>query len=219
MATNSGHMTKLEAVNSMLWSIGESPVQGLSSGLGDAEVAEAVLDRVSRDIQLMGWHCNTLKNYEISKNAGNQFPLPEDTLKVDTVNPSSGRQLSTPRHSAFIDAVMRRSADKTKWILFDRDNNSETWTTEDTLTVDLVQFQDFANLTPALQAYVWTAAAHKFQKGAMGSRVLYEYSKEDVDAAMTQAVQEDTDNEDINLIRQNAHVRQIAYRNNPGFNR
>ena len=42
MAVNPGHMTKLDAVNEMLWTIGEAPVSSLDGGLGDAAIAEAI---------------------------------------------------------------------------------------------------------------------------------------------------------------------------------
>jgi hypothetical protein len=218
MAILEGHMTKLQAVNDMLWSIGESPVQSLASGLGDAEIAEAILDRVSREIQLKGWQVNTRHGVELTVNASSQFALPVNILKVDTSNPTSGRQTTTPRHSAFINAHMRRAADDSKWLLYDGDNNSETWTDPTTITVTYTQLLEFADLTPALQIFVWTSAAHRFQKGAMGSRVLQEYTTEDVLQAEMQAVQEDSANEDLNIIRDNAHVRSVAYRYNPGYN-
>ena len=40
--------TKLEAVNTLLSSIGEAPVNSLTSGLVDAELAETILDSTSR---------------------------------------------------------------------------------------------------------------------------------------------------------------------------
>ena len=215
MATNEGHMSKLEAVNDMLWTIGESPVQSLSSGLGDAEIAEAILDRTSRRIQLRGWQVNTLNDWEIDKNSDNHFPLPVDTLKVDTVNPYGGRKETTPQRSGHINAHMKRADDDSKWLLYDGDNNSETWTNETKLTVKLVKFLDFDKLTPALQIYIWTEAAKQFQAGGMGSRVLFEITQNMVIEAEMQASNEDTENEDTNLIRDNAHVRAIAHRNNP----
>jgi hypothetical protein len=221
MATLEGHLTKLQAVNDMLWTIGERPVQSLESGLGDAERAEAILDRVSRQIQLKGWHCNRLRSYTLSKNASDQFALPVNTLKVDTVNPRYGRQTATPSLSSHINAVMKRSEDDTKWLMFDVDNNTELWTDNDpdTLTVDLVLLLEFENLTPALQHYIWTRAAMRFQRGAMTSDVIDKMTKEEVLDAMTQAVQEDTENEDINIIRDNPHVQSIVGRYNPSYGR
>ena len=43
--------TELEAVNIMLSSIGEAPVNSLSSGLVDAELAQTTLHNVSREVQ------------------------------------------------------------------------------------------------------------------------------------------------------------------------
>lgn len=220
MATNEGHMTKLEAVNEMLLSIGESPVQTLTSGLGDASIAESVLERTSRQVQLKGWHCNTDRGLALAKNADNQFALGVDTLKVDTVNAVSGRQTNRPTGSAFINAGMRRSADDTKWLMYDNDNLTEVWSSETELSVDRVFLLDFAKLTPALQVYVWTQAAHRFQKSLMGSRVLFEFTATDVLDAETQAVQEDSENEDLNIIRESGHVFGVAYRyGNAGFGR
>ena len=214
-----GHMSKLEAVNDILWTIGELPVQSLASGLGDAEIAEAMLDRANREIQLRGWQCNTRRGVTLTTNAGNQFALPVDVLKIDTSHRTSGRMTSSPVFSSHLNAHMRRSQDDTKWLMYDGDNNSETWSDITEMTVDITQLKEFRLLTPALQVYVWTWAAHRFQKGAMGSTVLHEYTLEDVVQAEMQASQEDTENEDLNIIRDNPHVRSVAYRYNPGFNR
>ncbi len=59
LVPQTANMTKLEAVNDILLSIGEKPVNGLTSGLPDAALAEAVLDKISRQVQLEGWNSNT----------------------------------------------------------------------------------------------------------------------------------------------------------------
>jgi hypothetical protein len=68
------------------------------------------------------------------------------------------------------------------------------------MTVELVQLLEFANLTPALQIYVWTAAAHRYQQGTVGSAALDSFSVEDVQNAMADAVNEDFENSDANII-------------------
>lgn len=215
----SGHMTKLDAVNEILASIGEDPVNSLASGLPDAELAEGFLNKANRSIQLVGWHCNTLNDYELAKNASNQIVVPDNTLKCDTVNPRGPRKNNRPKPHSYINATMRRSGDDTAWLMWDGDNNTELWTQETTLTVDIVQFIEFANLTPALQIYVWTTAAHRFQKSVMGSNALFAFTKEDVNDAETAAINEDMENEDLNIIRDNPQVHAIAFRNNPLFGR
>ena len=215
MATNAGHMSRLDAVNEMLWSTGEAPVSSLASGLGDAAIAETILDRNSREVQGTGWHINTLRAYALSKNVATQFVLPDDTLRVDTVNAIGGRKTTTPVPSGFINAVMRRSADDTMWLMYDMDNHTELWATPTTLTVDLVKLLDFADLNPALQYYVWTKAARRFQQGAMSSVALHKVAERDVHEALTQALQEDFDTEDYNMLNDNLSARAIAQRNNP----
>jgi len=216
MPTNAGHMTKLQAVNEMLWTIGEAPVSSLTSGLGDAAIAETILDRVSREIQSTGWHVNTLRAYELTYNSVFQHVLPDDTLKVDTVNHKGGRKSDTPVPSAFINAVMRRSADDTMWLLFDMDNHTELWTDGPaTLTVDLVKLLNYADLPPSLQYYVWTKAARRYQQGAMSSTILHKMAERDVMEALTQAMQDDMDTEDANMLHDNFGARAIALRNNP----
>lgn len=216
MALLTGHMTKLEAVNELLFTIGERPVNSLSSGLAEASQAEDILDRVSRQIQMKGWHCNTLFNYQLTPNASNQFALPDNTIKVDSVNPQYRRSNSTPSPSSYINVSMRRSADDTKWIMWDNDNGAETITDVTSMTVELVQLLEFANLTPALQIYVWTAAAHRYQQGTVGSAALDSFSIEDVQNAMADAVNEDLENSDANIINDNPHVAMIAKRRNRG---
>lgn len=221
MALLAGHLTKLQAVNDMLGTIGEDPVNSLSSGLPDAELAESILDRVSREIQLEGWHCNTREDVELSINVDDQFALPDNTLKVDTVNPRGPRKNRTPSPHSYINVSMRRSSDDTKWLLYDVDNDSETWTDAglNELTVDIVQLLEFANLTPALQMYVWTAASRRFQQNVMGSQALDQFTAEDVASARTKAINEEYENSDDNVIRDNTHVYDIVYRYNPHFGR
>ena len=215
----SGHLSKLDAVNELLFSVGEDEVSSLASGLTDAELAEKAIDRASRRIQLQGWHCNTKRALVLTKNSDNQFALPINTLKVDTVNPNKQRVSSSPPYSRHINAVMKRSADDTKFLLYDVDNNSETWSSETQITVDLVQFLEFEHLTPSLQDYITKLAGRQFQKGLMGSRVLFEFTQQDVDEALEAALQEDAENEDTNMIFDNPHVHAAVYRNNPFFGR
>lgn len=215
MAILAGHMTKLQAVNDMLFSIQERPVSTLESGLPSASQAEDILDRESRRIQMYGWHANTLYNFEIAKNVANQFALPDNTLKVDTVDPRGTRLTQSVGYSAFVDASMRRAGDDTKWLLWDNMNNTEVWSDETTLTVELVQLLDFANLPVGLQMYVWTSAAHRFQQGAVGSAALNQFTEQDVIQAQADAFNEDMENRDANMISDNPHTAAIARRFNP----
>lgn len=213
------HMTELQAVNQMLRSIGESPVQTLTDGQFDAEQAQNILRESSRRIQAPGWHANTRKAVSLTKNASDQFTVGVNVLSVDTVNPDSARRTGSPNPSAFYNVQLRRSSDNTKWVLYDLDNDRETWADgPSTMVVDIVEFLRFENLPPNLQIYIYKAAAHQFQKSSLASRVVYEFTKEDVEQSMVDAIQEDAANEDRNMFRHNRAAYEVVRRNNPMYN-
>ena len=52
--------TELEAINTILSTIGESPLNTLSGSLPvDGTMAKNVLNEINREVQSMGWHFNT----------------------------------------------------------------------------------------------------------------------------------------------------------------
>ena len=54
--------TKLEAVNVMMTSIGETPVNTITSATTtDVSIAISILDNVSREVQSVGWHLIPIK--------------------------------------------------------------------------------------------------------------------------------------------------------------
>ena len=58
--------SKLESINVMLTSIGESPVNTItSSTTTDVSIAVQILDNVSREVQSVGWHFNTDVNLSL----------------------------------------------------------------------------------------------------------------------------------------------------------
>ena len=75
--------TKLDAVNTMLSAIGEAPVNSLSSGLVEAEIAETILNTVDREVQSMGWHFNTEYRKSFAKDTNGEIALGTDILRAD----------------------------------------------------------------------------------------------------------------------------------------
>lgn len=219
MAVLVGHMTELDAVNQMLRSIGETAVSQINSGQIDAAQAEGVLNEVSRRIQASGWHANTRRSVALSRNSDNQFVVGVNVLSIDSVNPDSPRRTGSPNPSSFYNVMLKRSSDDTKYLLYDVDNDTETWASgPTTMVVDIVEFLEFEHLPPLLQVYIYKEAAHEFQKSAVSSAVLWQFTQEDVDIAMAEAIQEDTKNEDRNIFRHSRAAREVVYRYNPIYN-
>ena len=213
------HLSRLRAVNMMLRSIGENPVSSLGNGPADANEAERVLDDTSREIQIEGWACNTREGVQLTRNSDNQFAVAVNVLKVDAANPRTRRRVNVPGYTGHFNVSMRRNAGDTIWLLYDDDNDTELWPNDTNLTVDIVEFLPFIELVPALQMYVTKLAGRKFQSGDMGSRVLWQFTEQEVLEAMVLAMQEDEETRDHNMFRDNPSAYGIVARYNPYFGR
>ena len=72
--------TELDAINLILSSIGEAPVNSLTESESiDVDNARSLLDTVSRNIQRQGWQFNTLTNVTV---------MPDTNSKKIRYNPS-----------------------------------------------------------------------------------------------------------------------------------
>ncbi len=147
--------TELDAVNVMLTSIGESPINTLGSGLQEAEIAEVVLDNVSRDVQSAGWHFNTEIRYKLIRTANKTISLPANVVKIDKTNLLRDYN---------IDVVERGRQ------LYDRIGNKYTF--DDDIEVDMVVLLPFDEIPEVARRYITLRAARTFQQRIIGSETL-----------------------------------------------
>ena len=146
--------SKLEAVNSMLGHIGESPVNSISNTNAlpiSAATAVSVLDEVSRSVQAEGWHFNTELKVTLSPAGDGTITLTDDILEVDTTDTT-------------IDIAQRGLS------LFDRSNNTLVFSKN--LEVNLTRLLDFTSLPEAARRYITLRASRVFQGRIVGSREL-----------------------------------------------
>ena len=131
--------TQLDAVNTMLSAIGEAPVNSLSSGLVEAEIAETVLNTVDREVQSMGWHFNTELKKTFAPSTANNILLGADILRADAhLEPNSP------------DLVQRGNK------MYDRKNH--TFTISANVSLDVVVQLNFDDLPEVCRAAAATAA-------------------------------------------------------------
>ena len=80
-------MTELEAINILLGTIGEAPVDSLATadqqGLTDAGIARTVLREVTRDVQSEGWSWNQSRDVPLTKDGSDHFLFPANTLREE----------------------------------------------------------------------------------------------------------------------------------------
>lgn len=144
--------TKLEAVNSMLGHIGESPVNSISNANLPVSVSTAisVLDEVSKEVQTEGWHFNTEIDVKYTPSNGS-ITVGTDIIQLDPVDTS-------------LDIVQRGAT------LFDRKNNTTTFTSD--LSVNQIRLLDYDSLPEVARRYITLKASRIFQGRIIGSKEL-----------------------------------------------
>jgi hypothetical protein len=193
-------MTELQAVNTMLGSIGEAPLaDGTDLSVqtqDDIVMALAVLRKKARDTMLTRWKFNTEFGYEITRTATYSWV---DTAGVTTslgifkppANLASFRvsQIAAQIGSKAIDAALRRSRKYVETVpvivFYDRAKNRDGFPTADRtyLYIDPVWYITFEDLPDSARAYISLAAARTFQNSVVGSSSLNRFTQEEEDAA------------------------------------
>ena len=183
--------TELEAINTMLSTIGESPVNAVEdTGNVDVVIARQILQSVSREVQARGWHFNTEKNYTITPDSEGYLVLPNTVLKVDTVYPDSSK-----------DVVVRGSR------LYDREKHTYVFT--DAVKVDMTILLTFDELPEVARNCVTIRASRIFQERVVGSDTLHAFNSQDEARAMVSLMEYEADTADLNILSGNYSVYRI----------
>ena len=175
--------SKLEAVNTMIGVIGESPINSISGSSLPVSVVTAlnVLDEVSREVQSEGWHYNTEHEYPLVRDTSNKFNLPSNTLKID---------VPIDRYND-IDIVQRGST------LYDRKNHTDVFSED--LDVSIAFELTFEELPQQFRNYITIRAARKFANRFLGSPEIESFTLRDEINAKATAIDSDSENADRNI--------------------
>lgn len=166
MTTPTQAQTKLDAVNLMLASIGQSPVNTLSGTLPkDVNKAVTALDSALREVLTQGWSFNSDEEYEMTPDGTNRIAVPANALQID---PTYGQDY-VPRYDATAPAGM---------FLYNREKRVFNEFQTD-VKVDIVWAFEFEQIPQHARQYVATKAARKFQSGILASAVLHQFTRDD----------------------------------------
>jgi hypothetical protein len=144
-------MTELEAVNIILGSIGEAPINTLSGTLPvDVNTAVDVLKEVRRKVCEQGWNFNTEYEIQTTLNGSGEVILASNVLKCEPTYPSWDLQL-TQRGTR----------------LYDLKNHTYVFTQAPKLNI--IYFLTWDELPQAAREYIAHRAARTFQGRYMGS--------------------------------------------------
>jgi hypothetical protein len=191
--------TELEAVNEMLMSIGQAPVNSLVVTVGDVNIARSILGIETRYVLLYGFGFNTDEAYSLAPDANKFIAMPNSALEVD----ASDKQA---------DIVMRRHPSYGVG-LYDRANQTFEFGTS--VPCDIVWGMGFEDLPESARNYIAMAAVRKFQKRTIGSAELDGYNQEDEARAWSLLLRNERRNRDTNSFRKSKSLQRSG--NRTGF--
>lgn len=177
--------TKLEAINRMLISVGETPVASIT-GEDDAAVVTAVtvFDEVSRAVQLEGWAFNTEHGYPLYPDSSTkQIKVPTSALSVDI----------DKRRYWGMDPVLRGS------FIYDRENH--TYLFEQALEAKIVFGLEFDYLPEEARNYIAYRACRRYQDTSFGSDTLHRFNEQEEQRARALLLEVHSEDDDLNFLR------------------
>ena len=176
--------TELEALNIMLASIGEAPVNTLTGSLPvDVKIAQSTLVEINKSVQAEGWSFNTEIDVTLTPNTSKEIVLPVNVLRVDA---------NIHQHPD-IDPIQRGLK------LYDRLKN--TFEFDEDLICTVVYFRDFDEIPEQARSYINIRAARIFVDRLVSDQGLRTYTKEDEIRARVTLTETDLANGDHNMLR------------------
>lgn len=166
---NPDPQTEIEAVNSMLLSIGKSPVNSLNvPGVNDVSQATTTLYGMVREVQARTWWFNTEAEFPITANSSGQILRPEGCLDF---TPSRRDQAFVERNGMLYDLDMHT------FVLTPKLNGQP-------LKCDVRWCFPFEQVPQVARSYIARRAGRVFQANVVGAQLLYQFTKEmELDAA------------------------------------
>ena len=185
--TATAHSTKLEAVNAMLFDIGERTVSTLTSPTRQ-DVIRAIdtLDYVLRETLTSGWWFNR-ETAKLNIDGSNQYVPPTTAVNIEVISggPTSGT-VGVPK-LVFRDGV-----------LYDVVNGTDTFTNGPELTIRFHRLLDYEVIPQTARRYVFAVASIRFQSRTLGSRHVDQDLRVQAAGSLAALQQQDVDNEEIN---------------------
>ena len=171
-------MTELEAVNVLLTTIGEAPVNTLTGNqVTDVTIARQVLNEVSREVQSQGWFFNTENGVVLTPDNNKNILPPADTARID---------------SRDFNIVVRE--DK----LFDLDDF--TYEFGGSIKVNIVYYQDFTVLPDAAKRYIAARAARIYADRLLNSETIHAMTSKDEKQALVDLRQFEEETADYTMM-------------------
>jgi hypothetical protein len=189
-------LSELDAVNGMLISIGQAPVNTLTgTGIRDVSIAASVLHQTSREVQTRGWDFNVDTDFELTPNVEDQIVVPTNVLHLVVQRPHPNITVRDNGGTAML------------W-----DLDKKTWEFTSPVRARVVWFFGFETIPQYARNYIGTKAARRFQAYSVGSQILYQYTLDDETDAYAELVRNCTRSKNVNILNTGDFTDQIFQR-------
>ena len=136
--------TELSAINAILGSIGQSPINQLDFQNPEIAFIYNILKEVNQDVQTEGWTFNI--EYHIKETVDpttNKIVIESDVIRID----------NTDEWDRTRDFVRRKDSDSL-WKMYDRVNHTFEYPDDDYFYVNKVRLLNFEDIPTAFQRYI-----------------------------------------------------------------
>lgn len=187
--------SELEAVNTLLAAIGETPVSSLLvTDVADVADAKTKLDEVSREVQSKGWAFNTEEQYPLSRDVNGSITLPPNLLKM------SLSRVDYPD----IDVAQRGSR------LYDKVGHTYIFTVD--LKATAVFLLAWDDLPQAARHYIMVKAARSYQARNLGASSLFQFTEAEEGEALANLKESEGETGRYNMLTDSYSVANILIR-------
>jgi hypothetical protein len=187
-------MTELDAVNIMLMSIGNAPVNTLVvPGLKDVSFAQLTLHNTSRAVQSRGWYFNRETNFPLAVDGAGEIPLPANAIHCEPVD----------RSKDYVERARK---------FYDRERHTFDFTGHAPVLCDVIQMLTFEDLPQAARSYIGYRAARVFQANNVGSELLYRFTEREEVDALTELQRNELRATNTNALSSSQSVARITFR-------
>ena len=189
--------TELSAVNSILGSIGQSPITSLlGTALQNPEISfiKNLLDQVNKDVQTSGWHFNTQHRVKQSPDAQGNYVVPQNSILYD-----------------ISDGQIDRDTDVTKinGKLYDLVHQTDVFTKD--YYFDIITLYNFEDVPPAIQRYIIARASMRAATQLVSNADLVKLLQLEEEQAKANALNYETEQGDYNFMGWPAESKYRAY--------
>lgn len=173
--------TELEAVNSILLALGDSPVNTIvDTGLLYVDTAVELLHKHNRGLQAEGCSFNTEVEYPLVPDVNGEINLPSNTLRIWADTFSTG------------ESVIQRGSK-----LYNKKTHSSVFANPATITLAL--FLPFTDITEPARAYITILAAKEAQAKLLGSQTLDALTAREEQQARFRFMDDELENKKLNV--------------------